>query len=79
MLLQLRAQLIEKYKKKGCLKLYEVAAQIEQVGELFASMENSEAPPDKPESFKKCLGSLGDSMFVCTSGVRKVAVSRSLL
>ena len=71
--------MIETYKKNGCLKLYEVAAQIQQVAELFASMENTEAPPDKPESLKKCLDSLGNSMFVCTSGVRKVAISRSLL
>jgi hypothetical protein len=48
MLLQLRSQLIEKYKKKGCMKLYEIAAQIQQITELFASMEGSEGPPDKP-------------------------------
>jgi hypothetical protein len=47
--------------------------------ELFGGMENTPAPPEKPESLKKFLDSLGDSMFVCTSGIRKFAISKSLL
>lgn len=36
-------------------------------------------PEEKPESVKKWLDHLGDSMFVCTLGMKKVAVSKSLL
>ncbi len=61
------------------MKFYELANQIQHLMELFGGMESSTAPPDKAESLKKHLDSLGDSMFVCTSGVRKVAISKSLL
>jgi hypothetical protein len=61
------------------MKFYELANQIQQLMELFGGMEGSATPPEKPESLKKSLDSLGDSMFVCTSGIRKMAISKSLL
>lgn len=45
----------------------------------MASGAKEEVGDDKRESVKKNLDTLGDSMFVCIFGVRKVAVSKALL
>jgi hypothetical protein len=56
----------------------ELADTIEQVVGLFSQLESS-PPEEKPESIKKWLDHLGDSMYVCTMGFKKVAISKSLL
>ena len=42
-------------------------------------MQNERPPEEKPDAIKKWLDILGDSMFVCCLGPRKVAVSKTLL
>ena len=42
-------------------------------------MTNEKPPEEKPDAVKKWLDPLGNSMFVCCLGPRKVAVSKALL
>ena len=42
-------------------------------------MSKYDKQEEKSESVKKCLDSLGDSMYVCMLDVNKLAISKSLL
>ena len=61
----------------GNVNFFDLANLIEEIVVLFKTME--EPSQEKPESIKKSLDLLGDSMFTICFGVRKVAVSYSLL
>jgi hypothetical protein len=40
--------MIETYKRKGCMKFYELALLIEQIVELFGMIEDKKPAPEKP-------------------------------
>jgi hypothetical protein len=50
-----------------------------QTAGVFKQLRNQALHEDKPESTKKWLDLLGDTMFACILGPRKVAISKSLL
>jgi hypothetical protein len=52
---------------------------IEELYQLFGLFGSEETPSEKPESLKKSLDTLGNSMFIVSTGMRKVAISKSLL
>lgn len=60
------------------MTFYELAIMIEETVELLKSLPG-QPPEEKAESVKKWLDFLGDSMFVCTLGMKRVAISKALL
>lgn len=62
------------------MKFYEIAVVIEELlGALGQIQGANQTEEEKNDSIKKNLDSLGDEMFVCTLGMRKVAISKTLL
>lgn len=70
--------MIEVYGSRPEGRFYEIG---KILSDIFAkaAVAKEEVGDEKRESVKKSLDGLGDSMFVCIFGVRKVAVSKALL